>query len=94
MTHLFLYHETAFTATHEDTTMAAKRVASALHVLMSDGHISCNAWSDNIVCEAFIANYFTARSDDSSKESDNDDTGNILQCRASTTLDLQTHCNS
>ena len=34
--------------------------------------------------------YFTARSDGSSEESDNDDTGNSLQCRASTTLDLQT----
>ena len=74
--------------------MAAKRVASALHILTSNGHVSCKAWSDNIVCEAFIANYFTARSDDSFKESDNDDTGNTLQCCASMTLDLQTHCNN
>ena len=70
--------------------MAAKRVASALHVLTSDGHVSCEAWSDNIACEAFIADYFTAGSDDSSEESDNDDAGNLLQCRASTIIDLQT----
>ena len=70
--------------------MATKGVASALHILTSDGHVSCKAWSDNIACEAFIVNYFTARSDDSSKESDKDDTGNTLQCLASTTLDPQT----
>ena len=59
--------------------MAAKRVASALDVLMSDGLVSCKEWSDNISCVAFVADYFTTGSDDSSKEShNNDDTGNLL----------------
>ena len=58
--------------------MAAKRVVSALHGLISDSHLSCKAWSDNIASEAFIANYFTAGSDNSSKESDNDDIGKLL----------------
>lgn len=58
--------------------MSAKRVASALDVLTSDGLVSCEEWSDNISCAAFVADYFTTGSDDSSEESDNDDTGNLL----------------
>ena len=41
-------------------------------------------------CKAFIVDYFTAGSDNSSEESDDDDTGNLLQFRASTALNLQT----
>ena len=57
--------------------MAAKRVASALDVLTGDGVVSCEEWSDHTLCAAFVADYFTTGSDDSSEESDNDDTGNF-----------------
>lgn len=55
--------------------MAARKVASALHVLTSDGHVGCDEWADNNAFEALVADYFTGNADDSSDESDNDDTG-------------------
>ena len=58
--------------------MAAKKVASALHVLTSDGIVGCNEWLDNTAFEALIADYFTGSGDDSSEESDGDDTGNVI----------------
>ena len=57
--------------------MAARRVASALHVLTSDGTSGCDEWSDNNAFEALVADYFTGSCDDSSEESDNDDNGTV-----------------
>jgi len=60
--------------------MAAKRIASALHVLTSDGTSGCDEWSDNNAFEALVADYFTGSCGDSSEESDNDDNG--IYCMA------------
>lgn len=55
--------------------MAAKKVASVLHVLTSDGTSNCDEWSDNNAFQALIADYFTGSGNDSSEESDNDEIG-------------------
>ena len=55
--------------------MAAKKVASALHVLTSDGLLGCDDWSDNNAFEALVADYFAGSGYDSTEESDNDDIG-------------------
>ena len=39
--------------------MAAKKVASALHVLTSDCFVGCVEWSDNNAFEALVADDFT-----------------------------------
>lgn len=57
------------------TVMAAKKVASALDVLTSDGLLGCDEWSDNNVFEALVTDYFTGSVDDSSEESGDDDIG-------------------
>ena len=62
-------------STREFTVMAAKKVASALHMLTSDGLFGCNEWSDNNAFEMLVADYFTGSVDDSSEESDDDDIG-------------------
>ena len=76
--------------------MAAKRVASALDVLTSDGVVNCEEWSDHISCAVFVADYFTTGSDDSSEESDSDDTGNILYIitlyRVECCIHVHRHC--
>ena len=56
-------------------SMAAKKVASVLDVLTSDGTFGCDEWSDNNAFEALIADYFTGSVDDSSEESEDDDIG-------------------
>ena len=55
--------------------MAAKKVASTLDVLTSDGTFGCNEWSDNNAFEALIADHFTRSVDDSSEESEDDNIG-------------------
>ena len=60
---------------HGFLSMAAKKVASALDVLTSDGTFGCDEWSDNNAFEALIADYFTGSVDDSSEESEDDDIG-------------------
>ena len=55
--------------------MAAKKVASALDVLTSDGTFGCDEWSDNNAYEALVADYFTGSVDESSEESEDDDIG-------------------
>ena len=55
--------------------MAAKKVASALHVLTSDSLSGCDDWSDNNAFEALVTDYFTGSGYDSTEESDNDDIG-------------------
>ena len=60
---------------HEFTVMAAKKVASALDVLTSDGLFGCDKWSDNNAFEVLVADYFTGSVDDSSEESEDDDIG-------------------
>ena len=37
--------------------MAAKKVASALDILTSDGLVSCEEQSNHISCAAFVADY-------------------------------------
>lgn len=61
--------------------MAAKKVASALHVLTSDGYSGCDEWPDNNAFEALVADYFTGSADESSEESD-DDTGIFIALNA------------
>ena len=41
----------------EFLSMAAKKVASTLDVLTSDGTFGCDEWSDNNAFEALIADY-------------------------------------
>ena len=60
--------------------MAAKKVASAIDVLRSDGIYGCVTWSDNNAFEALVADYFTGSVYDSSEESDYDDIGISLAC--------------
>ena len=55
--------------------MAAKKVASVLHVLTSDGLSGCDEWADNNAFEALVTDYFTGSGDDGSEESDDDDIG-------------------
>ena len=60
---------------YEFTAVAAKKVASALDVLTSDGLFGCDEWSDNNAFEMLVADYFTGSVDDSSEESEDDDIG-------------------
>ena len=60
---------------HEFTAMAAKKVASALDVLTSDGLFGCDEWSDNNAFEVLVADYFAGSVDDSSEEFEDDDIG-------------------
>ena len=62
-------------STRDFTVMAAKKVASALDVLTSDGLFGCDDWSDNNAFEALVADYFTGSVVDSSEDSEDDDIG-------------------
>ena len=75
-----LYLEREGLSWREFAVMAAKKVASALDVLTSDGVHGCDAWPDNNAFEALITDYFTGSVYDSSEESDNDDIGISLAC--------------
>jgi len=57
--------------------MAAKEVASALSVLISDGFEWCQEWSDNCAIEALITDYFTGsrNTTECEESSDNDHSG-------------------
>ena len=70
-----LYLERQLLSRRKFTVMAAKKVASALDVLTSDGIHGCPTWCDNNAFEVLVADYFTGNVDDSSEESDNDDIG-------------------
>ena len=61
--------------------MAAKEVASALHVLTSDVPLSCEAWPDGSAFEALITEYFAGSDEDceESETSDSDHNG-IYTC--------------
>ena len=80
MGHLFLNLELEGLSWHKFAVMAAKKVASAINVLTSNGIYSCDAWFDNTAFEVLIADYFTGSVFDSSEESDNDDIGIFLAC--------------
>ena len=60
---------------HRFLSMVAKKVASALDVLTSDGTFSCDKWSDNNAYQELVADYFTGSVDESSEESEDDDIG-------------------
>ena len=68
-------HERKVSFTHDFTVMAAKKVASALDMLTSDGLSGCDDWSDNNAFEVLVADYFTGNVDDSSEDSEDDDIG-------------------
>ena len=55
---------------HGFLSMAAKKVASALDVLTSDGTFGCDEWSDNNAHETLVADYFTGSVDESSEDDD------------------------
>ena len=64
---MFLYHEReflSFIVLSTKIVMAAKKVASVLHVLTSDGLSGCDEWADNNAFEALVAEYFTGSGDD------------------------------
>ena len=54
--------------TRDFTVMAARKVASALDVLTSDGLSRCDDWSDNNAFEALVTDYFTGNVNDSSED--------------------------
>ena len=51
--------------------MAAKKVASALHLLISDEIHSAGDWVDNYAFRALVSKYFKGSCDKTSNESDN-----------------------
>ena len=63
----------------EISAMAAKEVASALALLTSDSLPSCKSWNDNCFVEAFIADYFTGSTDETSDLSSDDDLTGTFQ---------------
>lgn len=68
--HLLSVHLFFFTRELQGV-MAAKEVASALHLLTSDEIHSAKDWVDNDAFQALVSEYFTGSCDETSDESDN-----------------------
>ena len=69
--------------------MAAKKVASALSLLTSDGFETCQDWPDNCAAEALIAEYFTRCGNDVESEESSDDDHNGMLMNNSAIYSLQ-----